>query len=162
MKKLQAGITYVEVMVGLAMFSLLLTLTTINFPNIIQRASMDATVVTTVSDIKDQQLKAMVGADNVDETFTSFGIHFQPDRYTLFRGSTYNNPGNATNYVVMLGDPIQFQTINLPNSQIIFSVRNGEVQNFNSAQNSITLINTVSNQQKTIQFNRLGVVTSIN
>lgn len=146
-------------MIGLAMFSLLLTLTTVNFPTIVQKASLDATVITTVSDINDQQLKAMVGADNTDEAFSPFGVYFESNKYTLFRGNTHT--GNATNFVVNLGDPIRLQTINLPNSEIIFSIRSGEVQNFNP-ENSITLINTVTNQQKTIQFNKLGVVTSIN
>ena len=160
MKKLQAGITYIEIMIGLAMFSLLLTLTTINFPNIIQRASMDATVVTMVSDIKNQQLKAMVGADNGDGAFTSFGVHFQPDRYTLFRGGTYKLD-NTTNYEVILGDPVRLQTINLPNAEIIFSIRSGQIQNFDGSQNSLTLVNTASGQQKTAYVNKLGVVTRI-
>ncbi|MBI4084777.1 MAG: hypothetical protein HY431_02625, partial [Candidatus Levybacteria bacterium] len=46
-------------------------------------------------------------------------------------------------------------------TQIIFSARNGEVQDYSSTQNSIILINTVTNGQKTIQFNKVGVVTGI-
>jgi len=160
-RKLQAGITYIEIMIGLAMFSLLLTLTTINFPSIVQKTSLDATVVTTISDIKDQQLKAMVGADNTDGNFLSFGVYFEQDKYTLFRGNDYS-PTNDTNFVVALGTPIRFQTINLPNSRIIFSVRNGEIQNFVNGQDSITFINTVTNGQKTVHFSKVGVVTGIN
>lgn len=160
-QRLQQGFTFPEVILVGAIIAILALTGIASFSRQTVRASLDANLLTVVSDIKNQQLKAMTGANNETEDFQPFGVYFEPTRYTLFRGTSYS-VGNLTNFVINLDNSVQASTISLPGNQIIFATRSGEVENFDQLQREVTFTNTTNSEQKTLQFNKFGVVVSAN
>ena len=122
---------------------------------------MDVAITGLVADMKQQQLKAMSGDTEGRATADKYGVHFTSNSYVLFHGSSYS-AGDAANYSINLDQNLTFIKINVPSSNIIFSQVSGDVSGFNASQNSVTIKNTGTNQQKVIQFNRYGVITSVN
>lgn len=103
-------------------------------------------------DLKQQQLRSMVGATAGGATAQTFGVHFEANSYTLFSG--VYALGNPNNIVVLTGTVAV--TNNLPTSQIVFSRLSGEVAGFSAAQNTITFTN--SGLPRTVTINKYGVV----
>lgn len=155
---IQQGITLVELIVVMAIFTTLIGLTTINLLGAKQQASLSTSVDTLITDIKEQQVKAMVGDTEGRGNTDKYGIHFETNTYTLFHG-TYT-PGDSSNSVISLGDSIQFSTVSFPSSQLIFSKGSGEVSG--SGSNTIVVQDISNGSTKTITINRYGVVTGIN
>src|SRR3989344_9266975 len=77
-----SGFTLVELMVVMGIFALMLGFTSINLIRPQTQANLDTTVTTLVSDLKEQQIRAMTGDGPSD-----YGVNFEPGRYTLFTGS---------------------------------------------------------------------------
>ncbi len=83
---------------------------------------------------------------------SGYGIFLSNNSYTLFKGSSYN-PSDTLNTTISLTSTNQISTPQTIN----FSVGSGD-----TAAGSIIIQNTASGEQKTIQFNRHGAITSIN
>jgi len=149
------GFTFPELIVTIAILVTLLGFITVNLVNSQHRASLTGTVDTFISDMKNQQLKAMVGATEGRTNPDSYGIYFQTNSYTLFHGTTYSSSDPA-NFVITLDPLIQFTSF--PNT-IVFFQRSGET----GTVNTITVQDTGSStNQKTITINRYGVITQVN
>ena len=159
--KKQCGYTLTELMVVVTIFSLLLGLITINLLNSKQKASFNSSLTQLVSDIKQQQTSAMSLDTQGANTTSAYGIYFGQTSYTLFRGSAYVATDGA-NFVINLGENVQFSSVSFPGSSIIFQKLSGEILGFNPNLNSVTIKGTQNNQQKTIQINRYGVITQAN
>lgn len=155
------GATLIEIIVVIGIFTTLFGLITVNLLNLPQKASLQSSLTTFISDFKHQQSKAMFLDTNGSLTTSDFGMYFEQNRYTLFRGNTFS-PGSSDNFTVALGENVQFASIFFPSSIVVFQRQSGEVLGFNPALNSITLKNTQTNEQKTIQINRYGVITNVN
>ncbi len=153
-----AGFTLIEmlVVVGIFLVSFSIAALTIYQPQ--GKASLSTTVVSLVSDLQHQQLKSMLGESEGSATAQTFGIHFESTTYTLFRGATYS-ASDSNNFVVNLGQNLVLTNITFPSSQVVFNRRSGEVSGFSSGQASVTIQNTVSNEQQTVMLNRYGVPT---
>ena len=132
----------------------LLGLVTIALSNVRQRTTLTALTQTFVSDIKQQQIKAMVGDTQGGVAANSYGVHIDANSYVLFRGATYD-PSDPSNFTVDLETNFQFEP---PGTDIVFETIKGEI----STPATIRIIDITTNQQKTIQLNTLGVVTSVN
>ena len=147
----QTGFTLVELVVVVAVFSILIGLSTINFIKPQTRASLNTATALLISDLRAQQAKSMVGTTGGGSTAQQFGIFFSTNSYTLFSGSLYS-VGAASNVVV----PLDGMTITntFPSSQIVFSRMSGEVSNFNTTLNQVTL--TSDSDQKTLTINQIG------
>jgi prepilin-type N-terminal cleavage/methylation domain-containing protein len=146
------GFSLVEYMLVMAIFLILAGLGTINLSGAKQRASLSTTVDTLVSDLRGQQLKAMVGdtEGSGSGSASNYGIHFGTSDYTLFRGSY-----GTGNFVVNLGDQIQVGT---PGTEVLFTKGTGEI----GGTFQVTLKDVSNASSKTITLNRYGVVTAIN
>ena len=92
-------------------------------------------------------------------TSDNYGIYFGTNTYTLFHGTYSSN--DKTNSIIPLGDNIQFSSVTLPGSQIIFLKNSGEVSNFSSNSNTITIKDITNNIGKTITINKYGIVTQV-
>jgi hypothetical protein len=136
----------------MAIFLILAGLGTINLAGAKQQASLSTTVDTLVSDLREQQLKAMVGdtEGSGSGSASNFGIHFGTTNYTLFRG-TYG----TGNFIVNLGDQMQVGT---PGTEVVFTKGTGEI----GGTFQVTLKDVSNSNTKTITLNRYGVVTVIN
>ncbi|MBI4079243.1 MAG: prepilin-type N-terminal cleavage/methylation domain-containing protein [Candidatus Levybacteria bacterium] len=155
------GFTLIELSIVLGILATLIGLITLNLLSATTKASINTTATALITDLKQQQLLAMKGNRPIGATSDNFGVYFATDRYTLFFGSLYN-PSNPTNFVIALPDNITFSTIALPSNTIIFAKGNGEIVGYDPTQNKVTLTDTNALPlQKTIEFNRRGVVTNV-
>lgn len=146
------GFTLVELLVTIGLLGLLIGLTTISLISVQRRVTLSSTITTLISDLKEQQTKAMTG-DTGGVSKNSYGIYFDTNRYILFRGASYSS-ADPSNFAVDLAN-IDFAN---PGTSIVFARISGEI----AAASNITLTDITNNQQKTIQINRYGVVTAVN
>lgn len=155
--RLIAAFTLVDLILVMGLVTLLFSFSSLNFLRVINKPSLDSAVQRLVADIKGTQNQAMVGDSGSATATTTWGLYIEASRYTIFRGATYV-AGASSNFVSDMDQGIQLATTFGSNS-LVFVRRSGEVTNFSSSANTITVNNTSSNQSKTISVNRLGVVT---
>lgn len=151
--------TLIEVALIIAVISILLSISTFNLLNFQDHATLDTTIETFISDVKQQQLKAMSGSTEGNQTTAPFGIFIENHRYTLFTGTTFNS-SDPLNFTLSLNDTITITTT-FSQNRFFFIKGSGEIQNFTQGSNTITFIHTPSNLQKTITINKYGVITSV-
>ena len=149
------GFTLIEIMVTIGVFAILMLFITVNLVKPQVKYPIDAAVTTLAADIKEQQLKTMLGDNDGTGTPQIFGIHFDPTSYTLFRG-TYSL-GNSSNLVIKMPENVGITT-NLA-SDLIFTRLSGEVNGYSATQNTITVRSNISTEQRVVSFNKLGVLT---
>ncbi|MBI2405010.1 prepilin-type N-terminal cleavage/methylation domain-containing protein [Candidatus Gottesmanbacteria bacterium] len=151
----QSGFTTPELIVVVGIIAVLAGLATVNLLGVARKPTLTATVDTLTSDLRQQQTKAMVG-----ERLSSHGVYFGSGQYVLFAGSSYN-PGEVSNAAVALEQYVGFSQVSLPNASVVFASGSGEVTNFDPNQHAVTIAHEQSGEQKTIEVNRLGVVTAV-
>lgn len=149
-----AGFSLVELILIMSIMATLIGLTTINLVNSQQRASLSSLVQNLISDIRQQQIKAMVGDTEGAADANSYGVHIDSNKYVLFRGISYD-PLEISNFAVNLPNNMIFVT---PGLDIIFSKVSGDIV----AAASFQLQDTTNGNLKTIQINKYGVVTGVN
>lgn len=152
---LSKGFTLVELLLVMGIVATLLALVTISLVKPQSRSALDATVLILVSDLKQQQMKAMIGQVDTGATASPFGVKFSGQNYTLFQGSSFQS-GAVGNFLVTVHPSVQLTT-NLPNAELVFSKVSGEVLNFSSSTNTITATSNDGAQQ-VMTVNRYGVV----
>ena len=82
------GFTLIELVLVMGIFSTLIGITSLSLFNIQHATALSADVNVFIADLKQQQLKAMVGeSDGVGGSGYGYGVHFTANNYTLFRGS---------------------------------------------------------------------------
>ncbi|MCJ7740184.1 type II secretion system GspH family protein [Candidatus Microgenomates bacterium] len=158
-RKYQSGFTLVEVIVALAVFASLFAIVVINLLNVSLKATLSESIDTFNNNFKSQQLKAMVGDTEGNSIKENIGIYLATDKYIDFYGS-YKAQSSA-NLEIKFDDNIRLVNTSFPSSQIIFIGGNGEILGA-TGNNTITLQNTLSGEQKIITINKYGVVTSVN
>lgn len=161
MGKKQRGATIIEIITVITVFSTLFGIITISLLTSRAKASFQGTLSVLVSDIQAQQVKAISFDTQNSPTTDTYGIYFTQSSYTLFKGATYESL-DPNNFVVTFADDIQFSNISLPYSSVKFLRNSGEISGFDPNLHTLTLINTQTNEQKTININRYGVITSAN
>jgi type II secretory pathway pseudopilin PulG len=160
MRKL-SGFSLPEVMVVVAILIMSTSLVMGNLFSLRQSTSITTTVDSLIVDMKEQQIKAMVGDTEGGVTAGSYGVYFEATRYILFHGNTYS-AADPKNSIVNLDGSIYFSSMTFPGTQIVFFPQSGEVAGFVDGSNTITVKDLKSTKQKVITLNRYGVVTSIN
>lgn len=148
------GFTFTELVIVLAIFATLLSVITVSLIGIKQRSALNTSIQIFINDMRQQQLKAMVGDKQTSSTADSYGIHFVSTAYVLFKGSVYN-VNDSQNFTINLGDNIQFVG-SLPD--IIFQRVNGEL----GSSGSIPVKDITTNSQKVLQYNKFGIITAVN
>ena len=157
----QKGLALIEVIIVIGILAIFSTVTGFSLIRSRNVVSLDSTISSLIDNIRSQQLQSMNGYDQGGVQTPYYGIYFETNRYTLFHTQTYQS-GDTNNFVVNLEPNTTFVTIDFPQSQIVFASTSGEINNFNNSQNFITVQNSNSNEQKTLYFNRFGVVYEIN
>lgn len=146
------GFTLIEVIVVTSIIAILLGFITISLTSSQQSASLTSVEEILLVDLKQQQLKAMIGDTEGRETADPYGIHFDSNQYVLFHG-TYS-AGNASNSIINLANNMQF---NNSGFNIIFNKISGEIP----ATVIIELQDNTNSKSKKIYLNTLGVVTQV-
>lgn len=147
------GYTLVELILVMSIFVTLIGLVTINLTSAKQNTVLNTTLSVFISDVKQQQLKAMIGDTEGRGSSSNYGVHLNTNNYVLFYGASYD-PLEATNVTIEFGDNIQPES---PGGDIIFTKVTGETTAV-----TITLQDTVTNEERDIVINRYGVVTAVN
>lgn len=150
-----------ELVIVLGIMISLFVIASINLTSLQNNANLSAALSTTVSDIKQQQLKAMVGDTEGRTAGDSYGIHFNSSSYVLFHGTAYSATDSA-NFAVPLDRGLTFSSVTVPNNNVIFNQVSGEMNGYVNGSDTVTIKNTTINQQKTLHFNRYGVIYLIN
>lgn len=160
MRNLQSGFVFSELVVTIGVIAILAGFATINLLGTQHKSELSGVVDTLLADVRQQQTQAMVGAAAGTGGATSYGIYFEPSRYTLFSGSSFD-PGNLENQVINLPVTARVTGVTVPNGSVMFAAGSGAFINFAADQDSVTVREENSGQQKTFRFNALGVVISI-
>lgn len=160
MAKKTASFTIVELIVIMGVVATLLSFVVVNLFKVQHRSKINAAVPTLISDLKQQQTKAMVGDGEGETSSAAYGIYFESTSYTLFRGSTFD-PTNSSNFTIDLEQPVRFISLTFPNSTLVFSKGSGAVVGFVDGANSLILKDVESGEEVQITVNRLGVISDI-
>ncbi len=155
------GFTLVELVVILGISSILFGFVGFNLVRFQGTTSSNANKNTIISDLKSQQLKAMLGNTEGRSSNDSYGIYFLSDQYVLFHGTSYS-PSDTTNFAIMLPEDIRIQSTTFPDNTVIFSKLSGEIPGFIDGENTITVRAININQDTIITLNRYGVITDVN
>ena len=150
-----AGFTLIELTIVIAIIAILLGFITINLVRSQQTASLTGTEEVLVADLRQQQLKAMIGDTEGRGTADAYGIHFDSSQYVLFHGATYSS-SDTFNFISNLDSNMQFDN---PNFNVIFSKLGGEISADSAS--SIVLRDTTNGNTRTITINRYGVITQV-
>lgn len=153
------GFVFIELVVVLGILSLLLGLVIISISNLRPSAAIDTTITTFITDLKNQQTKVMVGDTEGRGVSDNYSVYIQPSSYTLFHGVTYSAL-DATNFTVAVDASLQLSTT-FAGNKIVFATNSGEITNFVPGQDSITIRDSSTGKQTTIQINKYGAVTSV-
>lgn len=159
MRDNQSGFTLIELVVVMGIIFLLFGFTSFNVLSTQRTVSVNGASDTLVSDFSSEQNKAMQGFGN--SSGTSYGIYFESNKYTLFKGSTYSSTDLA-NFTVDLGEGLSFTNITFPGNSVVFNPVTGEVNGFSNGNNTIKILDTNGNKSVTITINKYGVVTREN
>lgn len=154
----QAGFTLVELLVVMGLIAIMAGLSFVNFIRPQTSASISGSVQTLMADIKSQQLKAMAGDSMSSTTAESHGVYIESDRYTLFKGTSYDG-NDPDNFTVPAESGITF-TSTFQGDVFVFSKGAGELLNYNNNRSDITITNTVSGESKELTLSELGTISS--
>ncbi len=156
----RAGFTLVEFMVVMGASAVIAAITVSAVLKPQTQADLDGEVLKLISDIKSQQLGAMIGLTSAVSIPTAYGVYFSPNGYVLFRGTSYD-PADPENFSVSFPSTVELESTNLATSTIIFNRLTGEVYAYSDSANSVTFRNTVSSATTTLVINRFGALTKI-
>lgn len=149
------GFTLIELLVTVSLFALLAALSGFILINAHATPRFETSRNQLIATIRQAQTLAM-GGDKADQsTAQPFGIHFESDSYTLFKGSNHSESDDY-NLTTQLSGVI-LSVIDIPSGNIIFQKISGEVLNWDGDHNSITLTDNEGNTV-TLTVNMLGVV----
>lgn len=148
----QRGFTLIELTIVTSIVVVLLGFITISLLKSQQTASLTATEEILLADLKQQQLKAMVGDTEGRSTPDSYGIHFEERGYVLFHGAIYSSSDNS-NSVINLDGNMQFSNYNY---NVIFSKLSGTI-----SATIVELQDNTNSNLKRIHLNMLGVITQV-
>jgi len=147
------GFTLIELIVVVSIIVTLLGFITISLVRSQQTASLTSTEEVLIAELKQQQLKAMIGDTEGRTTSDFYAIHFEQRSYVTFHGLSYSS-SDSSNSIFNLEDNIQF---NNPNFDIIFSKLSGTI----SAATTIEIQDNTNSEVKRIRLNIYGTVTDV-
>lgn len=147
MRQRKAGFTYIEVVVVMGIVAILYSIISVSLLGATRRSTLGADLDVLITDFKQQQTNAIAG----EGQGSSHGIYLGTDSYTLFKGSSYN-PVDPANTIINLTPTNQIS----PTQEIVFTAGNGDTN-----ANSFSIVNVAGGEQKTVEFNRHGVITTI-
>lgn len=158
--KSNSGLTLIELLLAIGILAVLFAIAFISITNIRVLSGSNSAYTVIISDLKNQQTKAMVGDTEGRGVPDNYGVKILSDRYVLFHGLNYSISDTA-NFSVPI-DSGYLLSSTFPNSTILFASESGQIVGYISNQNAITVTSTPSGQTKTIRLNAYGTITSIN
>lgn len=146
--RLQNAFTLVELLVSIGVLAVIFAISSIVLSTVIPSTSQSTANDVLISDIKSQQSLAM-------SNDSAYGIHFETNSYTLFRGLSYN-PNDSSNFVVNLDPTVRFANVTWPGNVLLFGAGTGDVSGYVVGSDSFDLTNSQTNKITTIKLNQYG------
>ena len=137
------GITLFEVIITIAIFTLLIAFLSPSVFDFYQEREFDVHFKSIVQSLRRAQLQSMAG-----EKESSFGLYFGTNYYILFKGDSYSKRDSAFDEVFEL--PADFLISGI--SEIVFS----KIKGLPSEVGDIVLIS--GNRSGTISINKMGMI----
>lgn len=156
----EKGATILELVTVMGIFATLFGIISVNILSGSAKASIQSSLTILEADIKQQQILAISADADSGNVAKDHGVYFSQNSYTLFSGSSYSATASG-NFVVDLGNNIEFSSVQFPSQVLIFTKKTGEVLDFNENMHTVTLKNMQSNETKTLFINKLGVLDLI-
>lgn len=144
----QAGLSTAEIVLVLALLGILLGVSAPSLVNFQTKNNLEVATQTLVGDIKQQQLKAMLGEAEGSTAPAAYGVYLQANQYTLYRGSSYASGDNY--FTVNITPPLVLTGVPL---DLNFTQRSGELAGGNI---SFSITDNASGQSRQILINKLG------
>ncbi len=141
------GFTIIELLVTMGIIAVLFGISSIGLSMLIPNTSQSLSYDSLVNDIRAQQTLAMSSG-------MSHGIYFESNSYTLFEGDSY--AGGSNKLVVPLGDSVNISNVTFAGNQVVFQPGSGDILNYSSNNDSVTLTNSVSDKAIVIKVNKYG------
>lgn len=147
----QAGFTLIEILVSVVILLIMALLAIASFTTLRQQVEIDSSSQNILSVLRLARSKTLAS-----ESEDSYGVHFQADKYVLFKGTSYDS-NDATNKDYTLTDS-ELYSISLTGggSDVIFNRIRGTTDEYGSV--SIRLI-TDTTKTRTININNYGQVS---
>jgi prepilin-type N-terminal cleavage/methylation domain-containing protein len=146
--KLVRGFTLVELLVSMGILALIFGLSSVNISQLPSNTVQSTNLDTLKSDIRSQQTLSM-------SNDSSYGVHFESNSYTLFKGDSYTQGLNA-NTVISLDSGIVFTNTTFSNSVVVFSPGTGDVSNYLAGSDGFTIKSSGTNQATVVKINKYG------
>ena len=150
------GFSLIELILVIALLGTILTIATVNLFKPVQSAKIDSVSTDVVAILREAQNKAINTDTQGGATASDYGVHFETNKYILFKGASFN-AADPNNFVVDAPQGIKF-TANLPSSNVVFQRISGEVASFDGSKNTVCLTETSSNKSLLLRVNFVGVV----
>jgi len=142
------GFTLIEVILVLAIIIAMVVLSIPFYQSFQIRTQLSNTSQEITQTLRYSQSKAMAIED-----YSNFGLHFESDKYVLFRGNSYN-PTDSYNEVYDLVETLSISVnLNGGGNDIIFDRLKGSTSNYGTV-----TITSVNNESKIITVNSLGKI----
>ena len=146
------GFTIVELIIVLVLFAVLFSSTSIVFGNMLSEYGMGSEASKIVQFMREARMNAVSQKDN-----SEWGVNFitsgDPDRYIMFKGSSYLSRDPAFDIDFALPKNILIENINLGGgNEIVFNKRSG----YTSNGGSFSYVN--DNEQINFTINSLGLI----
>jgi prepilin-type N-terminal cleavage/methylation domain-containing protein len=155
----QQGFTLIETLLVMGILGLLFGIGLLSIGNIQVVTQNTASSSVIISDLKTQQIKAMVGDTEGRGVPDNYGIKILSDRYILFHGMTYSATDTA-NFSIPIASGYTLAST-FPSTTILFASNSGELVNFSQGQDTITVTHTASSKQQIIRLNKYGTITNL-
>ena len=160
-KSRNKGFSLIEIMVVMGLSAALFGFMVFNLVRFQGSSSQQSNTDSLISDIKNQQFKAMIGGTEGRADSDNYGVYFYSDRYVLFHGVNFD-PVDPDNFTVDLPEDLEIQSISLPNNTILFTKLSGDISSYSQGSDSFTVRALNINRDFVITLNRYGVITGIN
>lgn len=161
------GFSLIELILVIALLSIILGITTVTLFRPVAKANLNTVSTDIFSLLREAQNRAINTDTSGDPQSNDYGLHFETNSYTLFKGTTYT-PGDASNFKVDTAANISLSpTLPCPSppgdcNNIVFQRVSGEVLAYDDVNNNICVSETSTNKQTLLTINFLGVVNEQN
>lgn len=158
------GFSLIELILVIALLSIILGITTVTLFRPVAKANLNTVSTNIFSLLREAQNQAINTDTSGDPQSNEYGIHFETDSYTLFKGSTYIS-SDSSNFVVTTKNNISISpSLPCPSppedcNNVVFEKISGEVLGFDPTKNTVCVTETGTNKQVLLNVNFVGGIS---
>jgi prepilin-type N-terminal cleavage/methylation domain-containing protein len=147
----QKGFTFIEILIAVVILVLITLLMLASFTTLRQQVEIDSSSQNILSVLRLARSKTLAS-----ESEDSYGVHFQSDKYVLFKGTTYNALDSNNKDYTLTDSEINSISLNGGGGDVIFNRIRGTTDEYGTV--TIRLL-TDTSKTHTININNYGQVS---